>query len=70
MKKGTAILLFVLGFIAGLVTGICTSKKFLECKEAEEDFDDDDFSFDDDEDDGYSEFEKFANNDDDAVEEL
>ena len=63
MKKGTAILLFVLGFIAGLITGICTSKKFLECKEAEEDFDDD-------EDDGYSEFEKFANNDDNAVEEL
>lgn len=68
MKKGTAILLFVLGFIAGLVTGICTTKKFLECREAEDDYDDDDFSFDDYEDDGYSEFEKFGENEDEAEE--
>ncbi|MGN0596469.1 MAG: hypothetical protein ACI4J1_03970 [Ruminiclostridium sp.] len=68
MKKGTAILLFVLGFIAGLVTGICTTKKFLECREAEDDYDDDDFSFDDYEDDGYSEFEKFGENEEEAEE--
>ena len=68
MKKGTAILLFVLGFIAGLVTGICTTKKFLECRKTEDDYDDDDFSFDDYEDDGYSEFEKFGENEEEAEE--
>lgn len=68
MNKGTAILLFVLGFIAGLVTGICTTKKFLECREAEDDYDDDDFSFDDYEDDDYSEFEKFGETEEEAEE--